>query len=424
MAVDYTTLFTRLGRFIAYFNTYGTFQAAVRDTDFPDIFGEFTSDPNLVTGLYDTMLRAHDDVTNWKRALVGFAEQVLTDPDLVDELDSSSSDLATMLDLLIAKMKADVESVELNVFAVGAASVGGDNVGDGAIYASDLRTDGVLEERLHAEVFTIACVTDTQTSGTAGQETFQVSGEKIGDDQPYGSSLFRNGSGAQATGLIGSSQLLSNDEFETWTVANTPDDWDVDAGDVGVDILKEASTTFRSSTGAFKIHADGVHSVIGISQDVSDHLIPERVYVLGIWIKTAGVAAGTIAVGLRGTGWDVAQISIPSAWPADWTHYQFFINTPRDLPPDVVFYIEVSGTPTNNAVFYFDNAVLAEPISFAHLYWAVFPGATDWIIRDSATVEVTKSATGVIQTFMGDLFDVQLPSDASPSIDDALAVNA
>lgn len=235
MAVNLTTLFTRLGKMAHCFNTVQTARLTTVPDELQDVLDEFAS---ASTDILATVDHLPDALANWQSSSgsllsdLTIAAQQLIVQTVEDDNPQEDSSIETALDELIAQMEASSDSIDAN--AVGASySVGGSNVGDGAFVVSTKRGDGTTEELCYAEDLVFVC----ESGG--GSASFSVVGEEAVD---LLSQQWPQGSGA-ATSItaidpaVAGDNLLLNGSFEDEEdIANFADDWILVTGTVGTNI--------------------------------------------------------------------------------------------------------------------------------------------------------------------------------------------
>ena len=143
-------------------------------------------------------------------------------------------DLTTALVTLIRQMAGSGDDVDASTVAASAGTIVG--TGDGVLVASAKRADGKFNENLLAETIRITCTGDT----TPAKASFTAKGDvavadKLSQDWPLGSACSRG-----LTATSGNDNLLSNGDFDDWTQTNVPDYWTPSVATVG--------TTLKSTT--------------------------------------------------------------------------------------------------------------------------------------------------------------------------------
>lgn len=455
MTLDYTGsqtgLFRHLGKLIKHYNQFKTDATDATtglDEDRKEIFDAFeVGDMELVLdGLASDFERWKVEYVDRRATLAGYMSGRLQDRETVlDEICATSSDVGEILANLIDQMIADGETVQASSVSLGSVTAGSGNVGNGVVVTTKV-LDGFsspgggdvaysphaaykdldTELCVSGETMILQCTEDSYQN--EGADSFHWQG-KMPDVNG------QNGIDAEGSGVVGTiatvqgetEAYLSNADFENFTTADTPDDWDIDTGTAGVHI-------FENSTGANVAHGakslqftgDGAQSEIKISQAVSSNVLESnRRYVVSAQIKAdATIAAGTLKIHFEGTGYTAAsseKIEIaPGSLPTSHTMSHFMITVPASIPSDFKLVVTWDGTPTAGKNVYIDDIGLG-PINYGGgLGVAVIRGTTPFVKRDKFTFTVANTE-GVIQRAFRKMFGVQLPSDGTPTIADSLA---
>lgn len=457
-------LFTRLGR-LAYgvksANLYlgatdisagGLKAVGVTTTD---VLAQFASALQYVPdGINSSRDSARQSLSNWKSDLRAIAaktviEQVHADATLV------SKDIETALRELIRQMigsgtayaadnDVDASTVSASVSAVST------NTGTGACVCSVVRPDGGNNELVFGEVFEVAVTTAAGQGGTARSETCSVKGEvavsdSLAFDWPGGSGASTSLTVVDAT-IDGSTNMLYNSDFQSYTTTDTPDYWAILVGAATTDILKESSTVYRSGTNCLRFKGDGVtlpsiaqsfaQTVAVGSGGTSATLKPDTVYAVNCWArKSASAAAGVLNVRLLDSSnaqtTDDAStnnsitVAVGSLSSASWTAFNGFFRTPKAVTSATAYKLNVrtSTAITSGESIYVADLAMAEcptPIYANGPYAAVFAGATNFIQGDKFNVTVSQNRAGEIQEWFDRFFGMRqlgliLPSDTGGS---------
>ncbi len=130
-----------------------------------------------------------------------------------------------------------------------------------------------------------------------------------------------------------------------------------------------------------------------------------------------------IAVAKTVTGVEGEQIKLPAtAMPTGgWALRYFWINTPDIVPSDWALSISVDSTLSNTVKVYLDSLQVVQPTYHGGVGAVATPGATRWLNGDRLTFTVA-NAEGIFQQFFRQYYRAQMPSAASPTISDTLAV--
>lgn len=442
MSLDYTKLFGDLGKLAKYVASFET----VADTTMPAamtaIVAQFDAivEPLAnITSDFDTM-RGNIDAA--RATLANYARKRLQDKTTVlDELHLATSGIDAVMAALITQMNLDSESVLKSTVTIGSVTDGSGNSGDATVittryldgvnapgngYRSHPQYAGVLSELASpSETMTVVCTQDAYTDGVdAGSESYSVSGGlRLGDRLSH----HAEGSGPGPTlQTLNGANLLTNGDFETFTTANTPDDWTVVSGTPGTHIFNHTSDYYRGSH-CLRLLGDDVQGTIKLTQELGG-LIPLQGYLIVAAIKAdASIPQGDFSIKFTGTGYTAAaheKISIaPGDLPTSWTVYSAFVVVPANLPSDFKLNIIWETTPDAGKKVLVDSVCVALPAYHGGIGIGVHAGPyTAPAVRgDSYSFAVSNNQAGKLQEFARRALGYQLPSNASPTIADSLA---
>lgn len=428
MAIPYSTLFGRLGRLIRWMNEFIDLQGTTllgTDGTADDILDEYAARRDLVKNLQSSVESQASNVAGWVGTLKGVADTTLAD--LQTELNAPSNSAAVILPLLVADMIANAQDVQGNTISVPTVTAGGSNIGNGSLVVSTKTIAGIDDERIIDETVVLTCTAD-QFSGTAeGTERFQLVGFPTTSPNDYKPLGTGNGTISVADG----SNRLLNGTFETFTTTDTPDSWTLGTGAVAGTTIKQESTNFHNGASALQLKGDGSTTSVTLSQTpASGVLQASTTYAVGVWLRKAGtVSAGsTLTVRVTGTGFSTVNLfnADPSTLTTSYALKTAFIHTPANLPSDIKVEIVWSAANTAGATaqVLVDDFVLATPLDFGHVQYALFGGSTGFVKGDSFEVVTANDNAGVFQTAFGRWWNIALPShtgSGGPAISDALA---
>ncbi len=307
---------------------------------------------------------------------------------------------------LIRQMLAQSYKVSACTVTASASSVSG-IVGTGAVVATVLNPYGLQQDNLFAETGILTCTGDAQNgTATANSEPFQYRGDQapvsdLGYDWPGYS-----GANSGLTTISSASNqpnFLTNSNFETFTVSNTPDSWTIGAGGAGVSIFSEASIVYAGSK-ALKFLGTG--SVRPIIRQTLTTLKPNRVYAVNFWIRSSGTlttaanfkvrlvdGSNTVVVDDQGNANGVT-IDLTTLTTGYVAHGGVLI-TPKTLPAVLKVQIEASnGVDLVNAeAIYLDQMAMAEA---TYLYsggpgLGIFAGSVPFMTRDAFDVTMANN---------------------------------
>jgi hypothetical protein len=454
MAVNFTSLFTRLGR-IGHINYVANVHQAALPSAFDSLFDQFTSQPDrdwvldLMNG-YDPLLLT--PIAGLDTGTLD-AQRILFEMIKADNPAAATSVPAAVQEL-IRQMVVAAESVATCMTSVTPAVLGS-MVGTGAIVMSKYRGDGLIRQNVIAEVAGVVCEVDSYSGGaTAGQEQFRFTGAAQGDNRL--SYDWPQGSGASfpflainaAAAPDNNGNLLTNSDFETYTVANTPDNWVIEAGTAGTQILKDTSAPYY---GAANVRFVGNATGAAISQTFSDTTgltgttttpLPEVNLALSFWGKiTTAPAAGVLTIQLTDASNTVINDTqgTPNTYTltlstaaTSWTNYTANFRFPRAVVSGCKLRVRLSTPLSVGSTLDLDHLSLAtmETPYPGGPSVAVFGGAVPFARGDTWTATVANNRAGASYLatwngFMDRLFELrdnglQLPYSGSPTQADSL----
>ena len=363
---------------------------------------------------------------------------------LIRQLHADNPLPARSLDLALAELIRQMKQPtthRVDANTIGATVTRTNLDGDGIVVVSTKDVLGVPLENLIAEDLEIA-VTGTTT---AGRESLSVRGEEAETDKlaaswPKGSGAGRTYQAIDAASTAGTK--LTNGAFETFTVADTPDDWTIDVGAAGSEILEEASTVYKGSK-ALEMVGDGA-TLTQISQALTN-LLSRKQYAVNLWMRRDGTAAaaGVLTIDLHdGTSVINDEEGNANSFTIDLTAlttsyvaYSGVFRLPEPLPSTVKIRVRQSTALSNTRSVFLDHLAMAEMVQPAANgrtpFLAFFSGASNWS-QDDATrddrvfrVATTNDRASDWQTLFDKLFDMSdleltLPTSGTTLINDSL----
>ena len=448
-------LFTRLGKlfFIAekVEAHQGTGSGSLAD-EIEDVVDTFNSaDMHMVSDFTakDAILSHQKNAANIYNQISSTAKRTVIEM-VNDDTTLNQKTLRKALEELIDQMGTS------NDVADAVFSVAGDDApaaitgtGDGKYFTSSSNGEGKKFQYLRVGSTTLECVKDAQVSGTAGREVFTLMSDKAISDvrDPswpggYGNTntiAVSDPSYQQQSGV--GRNMLANGNFETFTVANTPDNWTVATGTIGTTILE--NTGYHRGAKCLRFKGDGsqltkITQTFNTSGQTTAKLRPETRYGMCFWIKCdSGVSGGVIKVRIYkadgSTVLDTADIAItPSSDLTDdtWTAKAVSFSTPLVLESSYKISIELTTALTNNGNVYIDGLQvfrMAHLTNSSSFHIAIIPGATDFKLEDTAKLALTQSTTSKFQKYMNkflglDALGLQIPyvTDGSETAADSL----
>lgn len=444
MAINYTNLFTMLGKLVKGVNNVKTYYGEL-DTDVGAVqtaystYGQF----NLLQRVPDTWRNFKENVYGWIGQINGQAFSLLTDRELIlKELPiGSGASIQEVMPLLMANMVANSQHVTKSVVTIGSVTTTSVNASVGEAFVDEVLDgytapgagmspsksyNGLTTQMAEDDTVSLICTQDSESGGTLeGYESFQWTG------LPTNPGLYHYlsfGTGSNVTlQPLNSYSFITNGEFESFAT-NTPTAWTIVSGTVGTHILKETSVVQRGSS-SLKYTGDGTQATISISQaPVLSQLIPLKRYMVGVWVRgTSATANGTLTIQFEGTGYTagatekIEMDSTALSAATTWALKKFYINLPLEIPDDFKLVVKVTGTLTNAKSVYIDGLVLG-PVNYVNgVNVAIVAGKNKFLKGDKFTFTLSNNDAGVFQTWFRKATGYQIPTDNSPAISDSLA---
>jgi hypothetical protein len=435
MALNYADLFDRIGRAIYAANLVNEFRGGPLNsgaiaTDLPTEWEDFVEQYDgeaaplraALGNPTEELQRAKDGLNNFQT----WVQQALSATLLVT-VDTESPlerrDLKTAMTELIRLMGVDAKTVDANAITV-TATAGVGNVGSGAMVVSKLDGAGRTLEYCYDETIDVS-FTGTTTALFAG-EAAAVYGA-LNHDWPKGSAASKQVATITAGG---DGDLLSGSgAFETFTVADTPDDWTITVGVAGTDVLEETTDVFVGDSG-LALAGDGA-TLTQLRRDLSAvGLLAKRPYALCGWLLTDTTpAAGVLTIDLYdGVGVidddagnaNTLVIDLTTVSDTDFEAHHAMFRLPEPVPASVFLRLRLSTALTNTRILYLDHFALglADQLYTGGPYCAVFTGDVAFSLDDVFSLAVTNDYGGALQTAFWRNFDMPgmglvLPSHAS-----------
>lgn len=438
MALDFDGsegLFTRTGKFYKEYQRVVAAYASALNTGVQDIFALFASGNQALSidGLF-TAKEAYRTVhSGYQSSLVSEATKNFTDFVHADH-PLLNKTLTNALVETIRQMKAGTESVARPTISTSVAAYGS-NVGDAVVCSSTINAFGDPLDMLFDEDLNMEVTSDLSTGSTQYSESVTYTGEPALATTDY---LWAGGSGSTGTLTIFDAavdNLIKNADFETYTVANVPDNWTIAVGSAGSTVLKDTSPLVRGTAGV-KFVSDGA-TLIAIKQQLSTSLVkPNKCYALNLWAKINTVDAtgnvrfrlcdgnGTTISNDAGTT-NIYNRNVNGNIAAATTQVTTFFQTPKNLPSSGVW-LEISLTvsPTSGRTIQFDCLGLAEATQLyaGGPFVKMFSKATSSVRGDYYTLTAANNASAnTWPKAMDRMFGMRqlglyLPTSGSPTI--------
>lgn len=330
--------------------------------------------------------------------------------------------------------------------------------GNGVLVASVKRPfDGKVLENSFAETMLVTCTNDSYVGGaTAGNESFLATGvgqqsNLFAFDWPLGSNAQQELSAIDGSVNNGSGNLLTNSGFENWT-NNVPDNWTLNTGTAGTNIIKETSIVYDGGN-SVNLVGDGstltqISQQLDNSAGTSGSLDPLIQSGFNIWLRRDGTAAGAgvltidLADAVLGNvvkdanGVDNSFTIDLTALTTIFTAYNVAFRTPLIMPTNLYLRIRMTTALTSGRSVYLDRGSLGlmTQIYTGGPYLSLHSGSIPFTFDDYAQVAVTNSrgAGGTLDTFQTLLArilpvvyqnEILFPSSSVPTISDSALIS-
>jgi hypothetical protein len=459
MAIDFTALFTKLGR-VLHIPYLGVGAQAALPAAYSSLFSQYTSTYHE----FVAPIEAQEDSLVAAAAPAPSVLQQLAATTIIEhvraDIPSQATTLALALAELIRQMKAGSESVKAcTVSATAAVLTGPANTGNGAVVLTTKRGDGLVNELLVAESARLTCTADSYTGRqTAARETFAF----VGVPQTAGrwDYTYPTGSGASsalrvvdpsqdAQATLGGANVLANSDLETWSQSPLqPENFTITSGAWATDVVQDGT----AHTGSFsaKVPATktptfyqqfGSTSSTGAGAGTATSLTSLASYAVNLWLRrvSSAITTGTLVVDLFDGSSVIADdagnnntFSITlSGLTTSWAAFGGSFRLPSVPPATVRLRIRVSVAA--------DQDFLLDDIACAAVSapypggpgMAVFAGSAPWKTGDGWTLTLSNDRGG--STYGVDTFQhgiarllgteragILLPVSGSPSQADSL----
>lgn len=451
-----TGLFTQIGKLVKLYNKCKT-DLTTGSTGLNDVVNEalakFTGN-----GLNDEAINNLVPAwQSWRSQQIERRSQIadmvlarLTTRDVLDKIGAISSDVDEVLYKLVLQMRLDKDaSINATVEAkdntswgspaVEASGVGGTLPGkilvtyllDGVSSPGSLagipmmaheKYKGQLTELVPPdEDFRFRVTADAQQDGLEeGSEIIAWEGRSA--SEPH--SVTGEGAGLVATfSPINNSGIIQNGSFEDGTGSDA-DEWTYNDA-THITAVTLAASAFRGSRYIRLASPSSSPTDLYITQAIPKaSLIANRRYFVSLAIKKGtATIGGEITLKVEGTGFtptEFGTISQSSLSTSVYTLRHFFVTMPTVIPDDMVIKF-LWDDPGVSQELLIDDVAMGPVTYGAGIGVAAVRGATPFIRGQQYTLDIPDYTEGVFQSFFRRAFGVQLPSDVSNGIDDALA---
>jgi hypothetical protein len=450
MAVNFTTLFTRLGVLGGAFNFQNTTRGTTVSGQFDDIVAEYAPpDLNLLDGIWDVLSSYQQSPAGYMSSLQQVASntiiQMMNESNPLPQLTIDAA-----LVELIAQMVAGGESLEVPTVTAGSASYTGSNRGNGVLTATVTDGTPLLMISSFAETLSLLCTSDASLGATNYNEPFTLTTPAAVD--PY-SWLWEAGSGTtlplnSVNPQVDNSQgnVLTNSDFESFVV-NAPSNWTITTGTAGQDILAGGSGNAYYGANCLEFTQYSGSPLSTLRQPFNStsgtgyNLLPNTCYALTFWMKkeTGLSGNGTIRIALvnSSTGailTDDASNSLSQTYTAaslttSYAAKTFVFRTPRALPAagvslQVGLSVAIADSGLSVWIDYGSMTPMVRLYAGGPLV-ALFSGSSPWAQGDRMTLAIANNYSGQWVRLLERWFNLrqqglQFPTSGSPTISDSL----
>lgn len=436
MAIDYTKLFTLIGKYVDKINdyyaqiaTYASDQSAIETTLASEGVVRFAD------GLEDMFTGFKDQISLNISRLIDKVSELLTDEDLIGVNFSfgQSPNLDIVFPALIKDMMDNAQTIKSNNGTTGLAVY--DLANSNSVYLhrsltldgvaapmsgarSTVHYSGVVSQLLPtSETITLTCISDSESDGVAqGSEVFEITGTGAASD-PYSAEGENIGKLGTITPVDNNNTgLIVNGGFDSWT-AGEPDSW-TNAG--ATTNYEEGPPIYGSGSSLLTIQDD---NELYLTQTISENSLKRnKAYFVTLWCAKDTDAGGdqTITLEVEVNGSTQSTSITPTSTSFEPVGTTILI--PAELTGDVVINVRTPGDVLDSAndPVIIDSVILSEAVFYSGVAMVLTCGGSKVLRGDTITYTLTNNNAGKFQTFFRKAYKVQLPSSSSPSISDSL----
>ena len=376
MAINYTTIFTKIGKLVKGFDIAATDKAtyiALGDAIKSVLVDEL--DWNANASLPQLFGEAETD--SLQQQILDSCRLYLSS--LEATLNSDTSDPDDILDALIRNMNADSEAVLESTFTITDDTYVEGTDGKKIVF-SDVRKDQITlaidepSEQIEPTAFLVACTDGYSDGNTSRDEAYLIN-----PDNPD----------------IGSETLTTNDnEVTDGVFANGIDDWDTTGT-----VTPVAAGGYYGDDYVTLVSSASISQEVGIDNDT--------VYNISFKAKSAG--AGDISVTIRDQDANEQVVLSVTGVAATWTLYEAIFVLAENIGPTYTMTIAEEVTADVDI----DDVYLQSGVEINGLTAFAIPTSSFDQRAKEYAASVAKATTGKFQNFIYKGFQRQLPSATS-----------
>jgi len=382
---------------------------------------------------------------------------VFRDNPLFNQTLTNQNVLGSILEV-VRQMRVLGASVLENVVTATPGAFAGQ--GDGVVNVGVRRpADGGINQFIIAETLTFLCTRDSYLDGaTPGNEGFRVTGEGAQNDLfafnwPLGSNCQADFSAINPGGDNSQGNLLTNSDFEDWSVTDYPDNWVIVVGNPSVNVFEENSIV-EGTAHAVRIEGDDT-TLVELTQRFDStagtrgSLSPETQYSFCVFLRRGGtiLTAGVMEICLLDENANIINDNAgnPNSFTIDLTQltvnyiaYKGTFRTPTEMPSFSFLCWRLTTAVNSGGLLYVEKMGmgLMTRLYVGGPYVAVHSGGVPFLAGDYAYTTLTNArgdshgnsgGMDTWQTAFMRLLDplilannIILPSSDTPTISDTL----
>ena len=450
MAIDTTRLATRLGHLIASLNEVNSYRGSTLPDRVTTLEADYASvNPSLISDLTNQENASNSSLDGWVTYLSTFVTNVII-TEVTNDKVLPNADITHCLVEWVRQMVIAADSFNVSTCTLGSVTDVGSPTSHTQWLTSAKDGTGVVQDLIVPDDYLIKITADDQRGGTKYAEGYTITGKAA--NLSLTEATYPTGTGIDTQYQIidpAVDDIALNANFESWAVANTPDDWIVVAPSIaGTNVFKVADDARTGADGFSLKLLSTASGTVKVRQDITSSLKPNTVY--GVHFKQSPIANGSatasacaVTVSLvDGSGTVIeddastsnslvgsthAVVTISSGWN---NGYQKVFITPKTLPSTV--YLEISqAADAAGCEDHIDHMCLVQlsPLYAGGPYFEGFSALVRAAQGDAWTWDITLDGSDAITSYIVRGLDrflnlkalgIRLPTSGSPTQADSL----
>lgn len=427
MAINFTRLFTALGKVCGALNEWNTSRGSTLTTRVSTLRTQFTGiDADLDDDLTTNQNNAVTSGDVWVSYLTQMCQRLVID-EVLNDRPQTDQQFTACLTELVRQMGVAAESLATSLATVGSVTAVGAPTGTPTWVVSDL--DALRQARSDWTLPDVLLLT------AVGNTSVNVQGQAA--VTPETRPTWPTGAGVNTTLTqinAATTSLGADPGFESWLAGPpiSPVSWTILSGTAGTTV-SQASDTPVTGQGTYSLQLLGDGTTLKVRQQVT--VSAGECYFLHAFVKrTANPAnTGTLTVSLRDSAGTLlsgtSNISIlTSAASGSWTANTAALVTPKNLPTDGLVYLEIQYNGGVGDTLRLDQVALnlLPTLYTGGLRLAVVKGVTATVTGDAWTHTTTlASPTAAFIRALNRLlaltnYSVRIPTSGAPTQANAL----